>query len=603
MLCRVVLPLVSCVTLTLAACDPGPSVSAEPQTRPLIASRSSLDSSLCGLDRVSLAPDGTGSVLWTSSGASTSPVNRLVVVPSDCDDGDCSQSLTALDTFEAVTWSSSGELFAHTDTELLRISIRPDGLSVRDRTPLATPPNARMTRLGVSSSQSSKEEADAFRSAWASIEGRTRSPAAIRALSISDRGPSAWIERTEDGRLSLRTLGDSHAIALDDQLAAAVYFDVRLSAFQETAEAWIPGWSNRRQVSAYARPLLGSNGQTRGQIGPRSIHVDGQNTSVTAGIQRFLNDHTDFILEDATLNDDRITAVGRNLAGDVVLLRSAGDDLDVDYCRSDRAPAVDRRWAVASYGEADHAIGVHLHTGVEPSPKLVVFHHGGPATSLLDKGYEATIRSYVDLGYDVLAVDGTGSRDIGLGALARLRTEGPAAITRDAELVARFLRDLPHRYESIVVHGESFGAASAIVTAERLSADRLVLVVPWLKYREPESWLQPSTPANLTRQSRWEDGLFGPKQSTSALRFRTWLTTLATRSSFDANTLFLFASDDARSQREDIVPGTARVMVLDGNHSTVPRSPATWLAISSHIEARAARDPSSAPNRQTVGRP
>ncbi|WP_428150926.1 alpha/beta fold hydrolase [Brevundimonas sp.] len=246
-----------------------------------------------------------------------------------------------------------------------------------------------------------------------------------------------------------------------------------------------------------------------------------------------------------------------------------------------RAPAL--AWQIENLEAAGRLIAANHFSSEAGSRGLVVYFHGGPSGSLRDRGYLATVRNYANMGYDVLAVDGLGSRDSGPRAMEDLRSRGLGAVWDDARAVAARVRQLSPGPRRIIIHGESFGAAQAIATGALLKPASLVLVVPWLNHRHPRDILVNA--AQIRSQLSWETAVFGPRDAPSSVAFREGLSSLSRENPLGRSALVIFAEGDLVSRPEDIAGGDAEVMVLSGaSHSLVMSSRSTWKHIADHIE-------------------
>lgn len=213
---------------------------------------------------------------------------------------------------------------------------------------------------------------------------------------------------------------------------------------------------------------------------------------------------------------------------------------------------------------------------------LVVYFHGGPGRSLRDDAYLNTIRNYLDLGYEVLAVDGVGSRDNGLRAMVDLRQDGMQSILNDARVVADYVERISPSTNVVVVHGESFGGAQAIATSRQLDDASLILVTPWLKHREVNEVLDGQR--QIRSQMSWEVAILGPRDAPSSIAFRQSLSKLTKDHPLPRSALVIFAAGDRISRPEDIRAGEAEVVVLQRTpHELVMGQRETWRLIARHL--------------------
>ena len=222
---------------------------------------------------------------------------------------------------------------------------------------------------------------------------------------------------------------------------------------------------------------------------------------------------------------------------------------------------------------------------------IVVFWRGGPGNTFADGGasFEQT---WIDRGFEVISIDGSGSQGIEQGQ--RLREDGLEAVLEDAEIVARHLASPAFSGSRIVVHGGSFGAIGAAETALRLSLlqpDKappdLLLIAPWLRHRETRDYNAPSGRERLNEdfRSKSEAAAFGSVED-YARKMAEWRAGFK----YKGRTLALFAQGDSMVLAEDMWPSASSnpvvsVRIIPGvDHRFIAASAETDSAINAWID-------------------
>lgn len=560
-----------------------------PSSPPLMRSLVPASEQLCGLNSVDIAPDGQTLIAWHRPPSSEQGgLGRGVILPLDCvnDAGNsCATSLRRLGGLEVLSWSRDAtSLFVRGSDKIFQLEPGPQGgYGVRSSASITLDPAVRMRRLGPTSSESAAAEVGAFFQAYGKARRFASGSEDIKAIALSGE-QSIWLTGDDHDRLHLSTSRGRDA--LPKALSAPVYRDVELAFLGEVPEAYIAGWSSSQSRSPYHHPLIDArSGQRLGTFGPEGVALSPRHDWLSAAVAEFLRAAPGYRLDDLSVSGDTAAAVSHNLNGDTtagVFTRQGRSDRLT--CKVSGSAAPPREWSQVALTAGSHSVALSLYRAAPQSDGLVVYFHGGPANSLREARYLATVRRYAALGFDVVAVDGAGSRDIGLAALSQLAVDAPAAIEADAQVVRGFVSGLRPGYGRVIVHGESFGASQAIVTAKTLGADALVLVAPWLVHRAPDDWMTGDAMASRkANQIRWERAVFGEFDSVPARRFRTWMVSLADGSRFNSRSLIVFAQQDPVSRPGDVGAGDARVHVLPGNHATLLANPQTWTLIGSHL--------------------
>lgn len=121
---------------------------------------------------------------------------------------------------------------------------------------------------------------------------------------------------------------------------------------------------------------------------------------------------------------------------------------------------------------------------------LAIVWGGGPGGTFTRGRSQFTEQDWLRRGFDVAMIEASGATEEAL--LDRLRREGFDALINDGRAAARGLRQSPAHYDRYIVSGSSFGAIAATEMADRLYRDwpevkvGLVLIAPWLVYRDPD---------------------------------------------------------------------------------------------------------------------
>ncbi|OGN45120.1 MAG: hypothetical protein A2623_10615 [Caulobacterales bacterium RIFCSPHIGHO2_01_FULL_70_19] len=550
------------------------------------------------MNRIQLAPDGGQLFLWRSrapgSAFSGSSVNRALVAPASCieaDGQDCGTRIDGAERTEFVGWGPDAtSLFVRRGSRLFHLGRDGSGpLQVLSSADLSIPDPVDLGRIGVSQSTGAAAEAAAFEAEYRkaqSASGNRR----IERLELGNAVQTAWLVREAGSRLSLRS-GD-RVMLLEAGLRPEIYGPPSIARTERDVVAFRPGWSSREDREPYEQSILDPDGREAGTFTPRGVALTGVRSWLDASVRAYLAHNRDLTIDDvAVATGSQAYLLLRGVRNTTRLVKiTPGSTSELTCARGPRAPAApEPAWDVESLQTGGRRIAFNHFRSGATSRGLVVYFHGGPSGSLRDSGYLATVRNYAGMGYDVLAVDGLGSRDSGPRAMEDLRTRGLEAVRDDARAVAAHVRQVSPASQRIIIHGESFGAVQALATSALLKPASLVLVVPWLNHRPPGDILDDA--AQVRSQIRWETAVFGPRDAPSSVAFREDLSSLTRARPLGRSALVIFAEGDRVSRPDDIALGDAEVVVLRGaSHALVMSMRPTWKHIADHIERPAGQD-------------
>jgi pimeloyl-ACP methyl ester carboxylesterase len=486
---------------------------------------------------------------------------------------------------DVIGWSDNGKAFLRYDNQVHEVVPDAAGdFQIGQSSPLQVPARTATERLGVSGSRTASEEADRFSGANASLGDAQARTSALRLLALDSSDKPAWIGREADADAFVQT--SSGRTPLPSLLGSTVYSTPTVSRRGTVLNLSLPGWSLHQRRTPYEQPLLSAHGDEMGSFTPDGVQVGGDLAWLGGGTTAYATANPSFTLDAVSVFDTETAyLLASNVSGDTSLIRMTPTGYTETTCRAAEAEGRDLAWDVSSLSSGERAIGVNHFRGPGERRGVVIYFHGGPTTSFRDGSYDGVVRHYAGLGFDVVAVDGVGSRDTGFLSVAELRTGAVAAIDGDAAALAAYLKGLASPYRTVVVHGESFGAAQAIVTADLIGPEATVLVAPWLNHRPVEQlFTGAGASSRIETQRIWEAAVFGPRDTPQNTQFRLWLSSLSARSAFEDNTLIVFAARDRISRPDDVTPGDAKVFVdQTTNHDRVTTSELTWDQVDAHL--------------------
>jgi pimeloyl-ACP methyl ester carboxylesterase len=240
-------------------------------------------------------------------------------------------------------------------------------------------------------------------------------------------------------------------------------------------------------------------------------------------------------------------------------------------------------------GPAEHQVALIRYTRDGNSRGTVFLLHGGPGGSASYFAHWNLVKAYLDQGFDVAAIDGSASLGVSLSVAKRIGNQGGEALERDGEIVASLIHSERERGRLTAVHAESFGASVILTKSyQSMRADLEILVVPWLRYRDPSLWIPEG--GNLQGQRLAEDALLGSGREDGS--FWDWQSRRVESWRPDSRTLVFFAERDPISRPEDLSPGFVPAqnvyLLKNAAHQTVYGAPEIWPAIYAHLAALSA---------------
>lgn len=210
------------------------------------------------------------------------------------------------------------------------------------------------------------------------------------------------------------------------------------------------------------------------------------------------------------------------------------------------------------WGTPDRPLAVRRVALEGPARGEVVVWQGGPGGTFARGRKQYSELAWLERGFNVNTIEASGSAGIDLHA--RLRTEGFAALLRDAAAASSHADREFGATTSIIIEGSSFGATAAATMAgdlkQRNGSSRpvgLLLLSPWLRYRDPTEYgasydfyrLNPdfARAANET--------IFGPMHTPGGEGFADDQARWRAAFHYNGPTLAIFGETDRISRAED----------------------------------------------------
>lgn len=546
--------------------------------------------SLCGLNKLKLSPDGRLLLLHRSNPPGvTANLDQIVIAPTACifdRDGRCGVTLSGVGPLEFSGWGQdSSSLFLRRQGQLIQLRLSANGRLESQATALMpVAKNVRFLRFGFSQSKTVKEESALIRTVYRKALQGSQGERVMR-VEMRPLSGTSWISRNLNSQLTLGS--DRASISLSDDLRPQIYGSPLIAEVDDKLTAFVPGWSSHAIRSPYETTVLSPDGQEIGSFAPRSTKIFGGRSWMNRHVEVYLSKNDDVTIDDVAVADStKLYILTRSSRDATSLVKIGANGTEEISCIKNGKyyHKSDIQWKVETRDVQGRQIAINHFSNDESDQGIVVYYHGGPSRSIRDFGYLETVQRYIDLGYAVLAIDGIGSRDNGVRAMKDLRSNGAEAIRADAVEISQYISRLAPVPKSIIVHGESFGAAQAIATAAQIETRALVLIVPWLKPRRAtELFNGPQAQAEIRAQTSWEDAIFGSWDMPSYQSFRSELGSLSHLPS-QPPALVIFAAGDHSSRPEDIHSRHARIVVLeDVTHGHVLARAETWQAITDYI--------------------
>jgi pimeloyl-ACP methyl ester carboxylesterase len=555
---------------------------------------------LCRFNSVALSPSGSFAVFSAAPevGASFKGMDELVVADIDCvlrNDGfkGCLTDAYAPAGVRPLAWSrTERSLFLiEASKALVRLEIEPAEQpmgAMSERADLARDIAETAVYMGPTTSETNAAELARLTNALKS--GRASGQLTLLGLHMGQQG---LLGATYEERPSLRLMasvgaGEPYAVGLTAPYAAHWSLApnpkgrLMFSAMGYQATLYGGRW-RALKVAPYQLPLSDpASGQLVGRQNERTAELDGD-AEVHAK-----DEASDFILSASKSEAAGIRRafIRADVFGNKTIELGRGADAKMLRCPRRDAAQIGYTVNQLELGDAARSLPAKLYRvagQVGQSQGLVLFFHGGPAETLGYGENQLSVRRYLEMGLDVLAVEYSGSKGAGAQLSTRLKQTGGQALQADAAQIRRFLQT---RFigVKIILHGESFGALPAIRTEQTLGnrVALTVLVAPYLKHRSAYS--RPSDRFyNQQYQADFELATIGIASShasgeTDLLRgfpeeAGTW--------SPNGRVVAIFGETDAFVRPSDLGDGPMieRVIVPRTGHDTVLLMPETWSPI------------------------
>jgi pimeloyl-ACP methyl ester carboxylesterase len=360
----------------------------------------------------------------------------------------------------------------------------------------------------------------------------------------------------------------------------------------------------------YIRPLIDhATGSVIGRFGQRDIAFEPGHFAEPRSLQAWIGDGW---IVDAAADGNFLTLLIRNPDRSMRLVHGKKGGISSTPVCEDRNFIVDERLRLKSVpadprrlqavadldvrtwnpdrSEADPTMPIgQLYTkkGAHKA-QLLVYFHGGPASSLWNVGIPKIVEELSGPNRTILTVETSGSTGAGLPLAQALARFGPAAIERDVRLVADWAKS--QNYRDVQIVAESFGAVSALaaIQADPSLFKRAYFIAPLIRLRDPMEWTgRGRSVPNTAHQLASEHAMFGGPAGRE--KMRAWLETHWTSYARGRDDRFYFAAADDVSKPSDM-PGAARpdlqMTVYKGtNHEFISGRPEIWADIRSALDA------------------
>lgn len=564
---------------------------------------------------LSFSPDGKFIVFDQAierRGAIAPGGRRLNVTPISCllqknSLTDCSITLQSQSLLRVISWSEADRSMfvidgsdylteidfgqeASAETQLIKISAKrkiPPGLSKS------------MMFYGSSLSRNVQEESEALQGYYDDAIARMSKDSRLKGVYIfgergaiaayQDEGTHSITVQNSKGSVGLNLVGTelpALQVLPDGNGFLAVDQGVRVDSENGLT-------ANESSVAAFSKPIVNAHGKLMGFIDPidRGIAPEGRLAAELAPkLLKEVSLSAENQLEDVAIaSADQYGEIYSSVNGTRHIKISVGNRVFEQSCdMPPMDPFVSKPVTIhsASLGNESRPLyGVHLK---QKDPQgMVLFLSGGP-TNDSDFDESFTVRKYLSLGWDVLAVKYSGNVGAGVATSRRLREMGlQAAFSSDADAIARSLNTVPSD-RKLVVHGESFGGLLALTISAKLErSHRNIIVTPWIKYRNPREWLNDSPSyAQISYQKAFERSIFGQAYwPTLDDSIRSLLPKTLTATS----TVLVFGDLDGISKVDDIPvswdPSEYKVLGVKGTHAFVASDRRVWTEIKLALEA------------------
>lgn len=216
-------------------------------------------------------------------------------------------------------------------------------------------------------------------------------------------------------------------------------------------------------------------------------------------------------------------------------------------------------------------------------PSLVIYFHGGPASTTFDDLFPAPVKHFFDQNVHVLAVEYHGSAG-SESARSLFANNGMQAITVSTDNVEKWLRSNRRDYSDVVVIAESFGAVPARILQQK--SERLITkffyIAPLLRFQAASSWIT-NEKISISSQEIFENGVFGGEQKRNLFAAdlgQLWANTIRNPKSY-----FFFGGNDKKSQPDHLVdrgqPDSEVSITVYNNldHNSISGSERMWTDI------------------------
>lgn len=429
------------------------------------------------------------------------------------------------------------------------------------------------------------------------------SPYNIRkTLYISEEGFFSVIKRGEGQSLKVGTHQDS----LESLGPASFFYNFSINLSKDRVTYYFLGGEidKLKIVKAnYQRPIFNfSSGLVEGSFTPNSFNLVGH--EIKTG-EIFENQRT--LFRDVSVNNANIFLLIQDYdkISVVILDRISRKKIhQIEICEFDGAlrtlfPTLPIK-TMSEHGPTSVDIGLRLGPKVDttgillkrkknPSDRLVLFYHGGPAqtSNPYDLGLEKL--ALLEDNLDILFIEYSGSVGGGIDLSKNLSSSDGFGFMKDAQALKQWLRT--QRYKRVDLYAVSFGTLPALVFSKTFpnSVDRRVFVGPLLNYGQVEEIENDATLLENTirgGQLDFEIGIFG--SSKNRKEYLSFIRELTDSYLSDKDDLFVFGGSDKKTPihlaPEHIIKKARILEVKNTPHDFLPGNRQTISGVRCHFD-------------------
>ncbi len=312
--------------------------------------------------------------------------------------------------------------------------------------------------------------------------------------------------------------------------------------------------------------------------------------SDAGGLAGFVNLHGQARVQDVSSRSANIAMLYRNPTQGMAvnIIHEDGSSVDRPICKEEwwkNKPSVELSKLNNSLAPFDIQFPSYLFTGPSNGSlkTLVIYFHGGPASSILDNPLPDAVKNMFDRSTDVLVMDYPGSTG-NLGRMVAFQRDFRQEFGLWFDTMASRIKGFKRDYRRVVVVAESFGSVPALRLNRdsKTAPDRIILISPLLRLKDPSTWITKQEGVDRITQLRFEEAVFGGTSNRED--FAQWLHDMGHSTDHSRLHLF-FAERDKKSSPSDLrILGIAhrpeQVEVIPStDHSSITGSSTLWVQV------------------------